>query len=106
VLIERAPPLVLVARADKPYQSVADGRCRLPRRSPGAIAVGNAGTGGAHHLAATAFEQTAGVQFIHVPYKGGGPARRRCSAVRSKMMFEQTYAALPSIKAGKTRALR
>ena len=103
VLIERAP-LVLVARADKPYKSVAD-VVAAAKAKPATIAVGNAGTGGAHHLAATAFEQTAGVQFIHVPYKGGGPAATALLGGEIEMMFEQTYAALPSIKAGKTRAL-
>src|SRR4051812_9509207 len=103
VLIERAP-LVLVTRADKPYKSVAE-VVAAAKAKPGTIAIGNAGTGGAHHLAASALAQTAGVQFIHVPYKGGGPAATALLGGEIEMMFEQTYAALPSIKAGKTRAL-
>jgi len=103
VLIERAP-LVLVTSADKPYKSLSD-VVAAAKVKPGTIAVGNAGTGGAHHLAATALAQTAGVEFIHVPYKGGGPAATALLGGEIEMMFEQTYAALPSIKAGKTRAL-
>src|SRR3954468_3007728 len=103
VLIERAP-LVLVTRADKPYKSVAE-VVAAAKEKPGTIAIGNAGTGGAHHLAATALAQTAGVQFIQVPYKGGGPAATALLGGEIERMFEQTYAALPPIRAGKTRAL-
>jgi tripartite-type tricarboxylate transporter receptor subunit TctC len=103
VLIERAP-LVLVTRADKPYKSLAD-VVAAAKAKPATITVGNAGTGGAHHLAAATLAQTAGVEFVHVPYKGGGPAATAVLGGEIEMMFEQTYAALPSIQAGKTRAL-
>jgi tripartite-type tricarboxylate transporter receptor subunit TctC len=103
VLIERAP-LVLVTRSDKPYKSLAD-VIAAAKSKPGAIAVGNAGPGGAHHLAAKAFEQAAGLEFIHVPYKGGGPAAMALLGGEIEMMFEQTYAALPSVQGGRTRAL-
>jgi tripartite-type tricarboxylate transporter receptor subunit TctC len=103
VLIERAP-LVLVTRTDKPYKSLSDIVAAAKAR-PGAIAVGNAGPGGAHHLAAKAFEQTAGIELLHIPYKGGGPAATALLGGEIEMMFEQTYAALPSIQGGKTRAL-
>ncbi|HEY1231226.1 MAG TPA: tripartite tricarboxylate transporter substrate binding protein, partial [Ramlibacter sp.] len=67
--------------------------------------IGNAGQGGAHHLSAELFKQQAGIDMLSVPYKGGGPASNALLAGETDMMFEQTYAALPSIKAGKTRAL-
>jgi tripartite-type tricarboxylate transporter receptor subunit TctC len=103
ILIERAP-LVLVTRTDKPYRSLAD-IVSAAKAKPGTLAVGNAGSGGAHHLAAVAFEQAAGLQFIHVPYKGGGPAATALLGGEIEMMFEQTYAALPSIQGAKTRPL-
>ena len=103
VLIEKAP-LVLVTRADKPYKSVAD-VVAAAKAKPGTIAVGNAGTGGAHHLAAAAFAQAGGLAFIHVPYKGGGPAATALLGGEIEFMFEQTYAALPSIQSGRVRPL-
>lgn len=103
VLIERAP-LVLVTRADKPYKSLKD-VVTAAKAKPASLTIGNAGSGGAHHLAAKAFEQAAGIEMIDVPYKGGGPAAGALLAGEIDMMFEQTYAALPSIAAGKTRAL-
>lgn len=103
VLIEKAP-LVLVTRTDKPYKSLKD-VIAAAKAKPGSIAIGNAGTGGAHHLSAELLEETAGLQLLHVPYKGGGPAATALLGGEIDMMFEQTYAALPSIQAGKTRAL-
>ena len=103
ILIERAP-LVLVTRTDKPFKSVQD-VIAAAKAKPETLTIGNAGSGGAHHLAAKAFEKAAGIQMISVPYKGGGPAATALLSGEIDMMFEQTYAALPSIQAGKTRAL-
>ncbi|NML17155.1 Bug family tripartite tricarboxylate transporter substrate binding protein [Azohydromonas caseinilytica] len=103
VLIEKAP-LVLVTRADKPFKSFKD-VVAAAKAKPGAISIGNAGTGGAHHLSAELMEDAAGLNMLAVPYKGGGPAANALLSGEIDMMFEQTYAALPSIQAGKTRAL-
>jgi tripartite-type tricarboxylate transporter receptor subunit TctC len=103
VLIEKAP-LVLVTRADKPYKSFED-VVAAAKAKPGSLTIGNAGTGGAHHLSAELMEDAAGLELLGVPYKGGGPASTALLSGEIDMMFEQTYAALPSIQAGKTRAL-
>jgi len=103
VLIEKAP-LVLVTRVEKPFQSVKD-VVAAAKAKPGVLTIGNAGTGGAHHLSAEMFAQTAGISLLAVPYKGGGPAATALLSGEIDLMFEQTYAALPSIQTGKTRAL-
>jgi tripartite-type tricarboxylate transporter receptor subunit TctC len=103
VLIERAP-LVLVTRVEKPYKSVKD-VVDAAKAAPGKLSIGNAGPGGAHHLSGELFEQAAGITTLAVPYKGGGPAATALLSGEVDMMFEQTYAALPSIQAGKTRPL-
>jgi tripartite-type tricarboxylate transporter receptor subunit TctC len=103
VLIEKAP-LVLVTRTDKPFKSVKD-VVAAAKAKPGLLTIGNAGAGGAHHLSAELFKQTAGIFMLSVPYKGGGPAAGALLAGEVDLMFEQTYAALPSIQAGKTRPL-
>jgi tripartite-type tricarboxylate transporter receptor subunit TctC len=103
VLIEKAP-LVLVTRTEKPFKSVKD-VVTAAKAKPGGLVVGNAGNGGAHHLSAELFEDSTGIQVLHVPYKGGGPASTALLSGEIDMMFEQTYAALPSIQAGKIRAL-
>jgi tripartite-type tricarboxylate transporter receptor subunit TctC len=103
ILIEKSP-LVLVTKADKPFQSLKD-VVAAAKAKPGALTIGNAGTGGAHHLAAEMFKQTAGISMLSVPYKGGGPASTALLSGEVDLMFEQTYAALSSIQAGKIRAL-
>jgi len=103
VLIEKAP-LVLVTRVEKPFQSVKD-VVAAAKAKPGVLTFGNAGNGGAHHLSAEIFAQTAGISVLAVPYKGGGPATTALLSGEIDLMFEQTYAALPSIQTGKTRAL-
>ncbi len=103
VLIEKAP-MVLVTRADKPFRTVKD-TIDAARARPRGLSIGNAGVGGAHHLSAELFEDVTGIEVLHVPYKGGGPASTALLSGEIDMMFEQTYAALPSIQAGKIRAL-
>jgi tripartite-type tricarboxylate transporter receptor subunit TctC len=103
VLIEKAP-LVLMTRVEKPFQSVKDVVAAAKAR-PGVLTIGNAGAGGAHHLSAEIFAQTADISLLSVPYKGGGPAATALLSGEIDLMFEQTYAALPSIQSGKTRAL-
>jgi tripartite-type tricarboxylate transporter receptor subunit TctC len=103
VLIEKAP-LVLVTRVDKPFKTLKDVVAAAKAR-PGALTIGNAGAGGAHHLSGELFKQAAGIFMLPIPYKGGGPASTALLSGEVDMMFEQTYAALPSIRAGKTRAL-
>ncbi len=103
VLIEKSP-LVLVTRTDKPFRSVQD-VVAAAKAKPGTLSIGNAGTGGAHHLSGELFQDATGIDLVAVPYKGGGPAANALLSGEIDMMFEQTYAALPSISAGRTRAL-
>lgn len=103
VLIEKAP-LVLMTRTEKPFKSLKD-VVAAAKAKPGDVSIGNAGTGGAHHLSAELLEDSTDIKVLHVPYKGGGPAATALLSGEIDLMFEQTYAALPSIQAGKTRAL-
>jgi len=67
-----APCWILVP-GDSPYKTLGDLIADAKKR-PGEITLGNAGAGGGTHMIALAFEKAAGVQFNHVPHKGGGPA--------------------------------
>jgi tripartite-type tricarboxylate transporter receptor subunit TctC len=103
ILIEKAP-LILVTKADSPLNSIQD-IVNVAKKNPTALSIGNAGTGGAHHLSAEMLKKKTGIQILSVPYKGGGPASIALQAGEIDLMFEQTYAALPNIKAGKVKAL-
>ena len=103
VLIERGP-LVLMVTQSSPFKSVKD-IVAAAKASPGKITFASGGLGGSHQLSAELLKSLTGIDLVHIPYKGGAPAAVDLLAGRVDMMFEQMYAAMPNIQAGKTRAL-
>jgi tripartite-type tricarboxylate transporter receptor subunit TctC len=77
----------------------------LCKARPGEVNYGSSGTGGSLHLAMELFKSMAGIDIVHVPYKGGPPAATDLIAGQIAILFFNTPAALPYIKAGKLRAL-
>ena len=102
-LIERGP-LILMVRNDAPYKSVKD-LVAAAKAAPGKLSYASGGIGGSHHLSAALFEHAAGIDMIHAPYKSGSAAATDLMGGQVHMMFEQMYAAMPSIQAGRMRAL-
>ena len=102
-LIERGP-LILMVRNDSPYKSVKD-LVAAAKASPGKLSYGSGGIGGSHHLSGALFEHAAGIDMIHAPYKSGSAAATDLMGGQVQMMFEQMYAAMPSIQGGRMRAL-
>jgi len=78
---------------------------QLARQSPGAIQFASSGIGQSHHLSGELFKKMAGVDIVHVPYKGSGPAAADLIGGHVQMMFANIPAALPLIEAGRARAL-
>jgi tripartite-type tricarboxylate transporter receptor subunit TctC len=103
VLIERGP-LVLMVRNDAPFKTVAD-VVKAAKASPGKLAYASGGIGGTHHLSGSLFEHAAGIDMIHAAYKSGSAGQTDLMGGQVNMMFEQMYAAMPSIKGGKLRPL-
>jgi tripartite-type tricarboxylate transporter receptor subunit TctC len=103
VLIERSA-LILVAGPGLKANSVKE-LIDYARANPGKVGFGSSGVGGAHHLSGEMLKLRTGVDMVHIPYKGGAPAAADLMAGHLPVMFEMGYAAVPSIKAGKTRAL-
>ena len=77
----------------------------LAKQKPGEITYGSSGVGGAGHLAAELFKQRAGIEMIHVPYKGGGPAMTDLLGGRIHMYLGVPSTVEPHIQAGKLYAL-
>ncbi|WP_423194764.1 tripartite tricarboxylate transporter substrate binding protein [Cupriavidus sp. H18C2] len=77
----------------------------LAKSQPGKLNYGTAGAGTAHHLIGEMFKTRAGVDLVHVPYKGSGPAVADLMGGQVQVMFDTLTSALPQIKAHKTRAL-
>ena len=102
-LIERGP-LILMVRNDSPYKTVKD-IVAAAKAAPGKLSYASGGIGGTHHLSGALFEHSAGIDMIHAPYKSGSAGAIDLMGGQVAMMFEQMYAAMPSIKGGKLRAL-
>jgi tripartite-type tricarboxylate transporter receptor subunit TctC len=102
-LIERGP-LILMVRNDSPYKSVKD-IVAAAKAEPGKLSYASGGIGGSHHLSGALFEHVAGIDMIHAPYKSGSAGATDLMGGQVHMMFEQMYAAMPSIQGGRMRAL-
>jgi tripartite-type tricarboxylate transporter receptor subunit TctC len=77
----------------------------LAKASRGQIAYGSSGTGAASHLAGELFASMAGVELLHVPYKGTGQALTDLLAGHVQLMFAPTQTVLPHVQSGKLRLL-
>jgi len=97
-------PNVLVVHAGVPAKSFAE-FLALAKAKPGALDYASTGVGSASHLAGEMFKQRAGVDIVHVPYKGGGPAMIDLLAGRITGYYSTPSTAGPHIESGKLRAL-
>ena len=77
----------------------------LAKKTPGKLSYSSAGSGTPPHLAAELFKTVAGVDLLHVPYKGGAPAINDLVGGQVQAIFEGQVVLLPHIKSGKVRAL-
>jgi tripartite-type tricarboxylate transporter receptor subunit TctC len=75
------------------------------KKNPGRLNFASSGNGSAPHLAAVLFQRVAGVQMVHVPYKGGGPAVQSVLAGDTQLSFATPPSVLPLVQAGRLKAL-
>jgi tripartite-type tricarboxylate transporter receptor subunit TctC len=99
-----AAPNVLVVNPELPVGSVGE-LVALAKAKPGAVPYASAGVGSFMHLGGELFRLTAGVDFLHVPFKGGGPAIIDLVAGHTKVGFATTITTSPHIRSGKLKAL-
>ena len=97
-------PFVLVVHPDLPVHSVAE-LIALAKAKPGQINYASVGNGSSVHLATELFKTMAGVDLVHVAYKGSAPALHDLLAGQVQVMFVNLLSSLPSIQAGKLRLL-
>src|SRR4249919_854865 len=97
-------PNVLVVNPTSPIRSVKD-LVALAKEKPGSLNYASAGVGSFQHLGAELFKLQAGVDIVHVPYKGGGPAMQDVIAGHVKIMFSSLVQTTPFIKSGQLIAL-
>jgi len=99
-----AAPYVLLVHPSVPVKSVKQ-LVTLAKSRPGKMNFGSGGTGVGIHMAGELFKVAAGVNIVHVPYKGAAPAMTALMAGEVDMMFNGMSPAIPHIKSGRVRAL-
>jgi tripartite-type tricarboxylate transporter receptor subunit TctC len=97
-------PTILVVHPTLPAATVKE-LVALAKTHPGQLNFGSAGPGSSAHLAAELFKMVAGVNLVHIPYKGTGPATSDLLGGQIPLMFNNLPPSLPLVKAGKLRAL-
>ena len=95
---------VFMANPSLPASSVRE-LIELAKKSPGAIAYSSSGPGGAPHLAMELFKRQAGIDLLHVPYKGSSPSISDLIGGRVMLSMDSLVQSLPHIKAGRLKAL-
>ena len=97
-------PNILVVPASSPYKSVQDVTAAL-KAKPGSLSYASAGNGTSQHLSAELYKFLAGIDMVHIPYKGSGPAIQDVMGGQVPMMFDTSVVAGPHIESGRLRAL-
>ena len=97
-------PLYLVVNPALPANSVKE-LIALARARPGKLTFASIGQGGSIHLAGEMFKSMAGLDLVHIPYKGSAPALTDVISGQVNLMFDAGVSALPQVRAGKLRAL-
>lgn len=97
-------PLVFVVNPSVPANNIKE-LIALAKSKPGDLTYASSGAGGPQRMAAELFQSRAGVELMHVAYKGSGPAMTDLIGGQVLMMIETVPAAQPFIKSGKLKAL-
>ena len=97
-------PVVLVAHPSVAAASVTD-LIKLAKTNPASISFASAGSGSTAHLAGELFNGMAGIQCLHVPYKGAAPALADLVGGQVHVMFTGISATLPYVRSGRLKAL-
>jgi tripartite-type tricarboxylate transporter receptor subunit TctC len=97
-------PLVIVAHPSF-NPSTVKGLVEAAKREPGRIHFASAGPGTAQHMTGELFKFRAGIDLVHVPYKGSGPGMTDLVGGQVPLMFDSLASALPHIKSGRIKIL-
>jgi tripartite-type tricarboxylate transporter receptor subunit TctC len=104
VTMINSAPLMLVVHPGIAAQSVQELIAEAKAR-PGLLVYGSGGVGSTPHLAGELFKSLAGIDVVHVPYKGGAPALADLVGKQLSFMIENVPGTMPYVRAGKLRAL-
>jgi tripartite-type tricarboxylate transporter receptor subunit TctC len=97
-------PMLIAASPALPVKTVSE-LIALAKASPGKLSYASAGAGSSLHMTGELFLRTAGINMLHVPYKGGGPAMASTIGGETEVTFQTPLAAVGHIQSGRLRAL-
>ncbi|MBI3937047.1 MAG: tripartite tricarboxylate transporter substrate binding protein [Betaproteobacteria bacterium] len=97
-------PYMVIVHPSVPAKSVKE-LIALARQRPGQLHYASAGSGSSTHLAGELFRSMAGVDIVHVPYKGGTPGLMDVVGGHAEMMFNSIVSSLPLMKSRRIRAI-
>ncbi|WP_426434429.1 Bug family tripartite tricarboxylate transporter substrate binding protein [Bradyrhizobium genosp. P] len=97
-------PLVLVVNNDLPVHNIAE-LITYAKANPGKLSVGSSGVGTSLHLSGTLFNAMAGVDLVHIPYRGSAPGLTDLMSGQIQAMFDNVTSSFELVRSGKLRAL-
>ena len=97
-------PLIMTATNNLPAKDVKE-MIAYAKANPGKISFGSSGVGAAAHLTTELFKQTAGIDMVHVPYKGTAPAMQDLIGGQIQILVDTPSSLMPQVRGGKIRAL-
>jgi len=95
---------LLVCHPSLPVTNVRE-LIKLAKSKPGQLNFASAGNGSAGHLVMEMFRSAAGIDVVHIPYKGAGPAATDVMAGQVSLLFNNPLGSIPHVKSGRLRAL-
>jgi len=104
VILLATTPQALLAHPSLPVRTIRE-LITFSKARPGKLSYGSAGTGGGTHLTGELLKQTAGLDIVHIPYKGGGPALIDLVGGQIDLQVTGLVSAMPFIKSKRAHAL-
>ena len=96
--------LALVANPQAPFNTLGE-LVAYARRNPGKLNYATPGAGGTAHLTGELLKRAAGIDIVHVPYKGSAPAQTDLMGGRVELMIDPFFSALPFVRAGRMKVI-
>ena len=97
-------PLLIAAHPSVPAATLRE-LIAYAKANPGKLSYGSSGTGGPLHMGAEIFKRAAGIDILHVPYKGNAPMTTAVIAGEVSLVFDSMTGPLPQVRAGRLKAL-
>ncbi len=104
VMVIGTSAMAITTQASKPYKTFAD-VIAAAKAKPGAISYGTVGAGSLGHLTMTLLQKEAGIQLVHIPYKGGGPMTTDVLGGQIELAIASVAQQGPHVRGGKLRAV-